>query len=224
MISLAHIDKYYQSGEETLHVLKDLSLEIASGEFVAIMGPSGSGKSTLINLLGFLDSSYEGQYLYEGKAPQINNDRALSRVRNEMVGFVFQNFSLVETDTVLENVEMPLLYRGMSQAKARPIVMEYLKKVGIEEKWDKLPRQLSGGQQQRVAIARALVNQPRFIIADEPSGALDYHTSKEIMNLFQEVNEKEGVTVILVTHDQNMANYANRTLRIFDGRIVPEEA
>lgn len=224
MISLAHIDKYYQSGEETLHVLKDLSLEIASGEFVAIMGPSGSGKSTLINLLGFLDSSYEGQYLYEGKAPQINNDRALSRVRNEMVGFVFQNFSLVETDTVLENVEMPLLYRGMTQAKSRPIVMDYLKKVGIEEKWDKLPRQLSGGQQQRVAIARALVNQPRFIIADEPTGALDYHTSKEIMNLFQEVNEKEGVTVILVTHDQNMANYANRTLRIFDGRIVQEES
>lgn len=140
-----------------------------------------------------------------------------------MVGFVFQNFSLIETNTVLENVELPLLYRGMSKRAARPIVMEYLEKVGIAEKWDKLPNQLSGGQQQRVAIARALINKPKFIIADEPTGALDFTTSTEIMDLFRDVNEEEQVTIILVTHDDDMAKYANRVIRIFDGRIVNEE-
>ncbi len=220
MIKLNTINKYYTMGDEVLHVLKDFSMEIASGEFVAIMGPSGSGKSTLINLLGFIDSKYSGEYLYEGEILDIRNDNRLSQIRNQMVGFVFQNFSLIETNTVLENVELPLLYRGMTKRAARPIVMEYLEKVGIAEKWDKLPRQLSGGQQQRVAIARALINQPKFIIADEPTGALDFHTSTEIMNLFREVNEKEQVTIILVTHDNNMAKYANRIIRIFDGRIV----
>ncbi len=223
MIKLRNINKYYTMGDETLHVLKDLSLDIDSGEFVAVMGPSGSGKSTLINLLGFIDSKYTGEYLYEGEALDIKNDNKLSQVRNEMVGFVFQNFSLIETDTVLENVELPLLYRGMSKRAARPIVMDYLEKMGIAEKWDKLPKQLSGGQQQRVAIARALINRPKFIIADEPTGALDFHTSTEIMKLFQEVNGTEKVTVILVTHDQNMAAYANRTIRIFDGRILTGE-
>ena len=140
-----------------------------------------------------------------------------------MVGFVFQNFSLIETDTVLENVELPLLYRGLTKRAARPIVMDYLEKMGIAEKWDKLPKQLSGGQQQRVAIARALINKPKFIIADEPTGALDFHTSTEIMKLFQEVNKEEKVTVILVTHDKNMAAYASRTIRIFDGRVISEE-
>ena len=210
-------------GEEKLHVLKDFSLEIDSGEFVAIMGPSGSGKSTLINLLGFIDSKYLGEYLYEGESLDIKDDNRLSIIRNEMVGFVFQNFSLIETNTVLENVELPLLYRGMSKRAARPIVMEYLEKVGIAEKWDKLPKQLSGGQQQRVAIARALINKPKFIIADEPTGALDFITSTEIMDLFRDVNEEEQVTIILVTHDDDMAKYANRVIRIFDGRIVNEE-
>lgn len=223
MIKLRSINKYYTMGDETLHVLKDLSLDIDSGEFVAVMGPSGSGKSTLINLLGFIDSKYTGEYLYEGEALDIKNDNKLSVVRNEMVGFVFQNFSLIETDTVLENVELPLLYRGLTKRAARPIVMEYLKKMGIAEKWDKLPKQLSGGQQQRVAIARALINKPKFIIADEPTGALDFHTSSEIMKLFQEVNKEEKVTVILVTHDMNMAAYAGRIIRIFDGRIISEE-
>lgn len=210
-------------GEEKLHVLKDFSLEIDSGEFVAIMGPSGSGKSTLINLLGFIDSKYLGEYLYEGESLDIKDDNRLSQIRNEMVGFVFQNFSLIETNTVLENVELPLLYRGMSKRAARPIVMEYLEKVRIAEKWDKLPNQLSGGQQQRVAIARALINKPKFIIADEPTGALDFTTSTEIMDLFRDVNEEEQVTIILVTHDDDMAKYANRVIRIFDGRIVNEE-
>ena len=223
MIKLRNINKYYTMGDETLHVLKDLSLDIDSGEFVAVMGPSGSGKSTLINLLGFIDSKYTGEYLYEGEALDIKNDNKLSVVRNEMVGFVFQNFSLIETDTVLENVELPLLYRGLTKRAARPIVMDYLEKMGIAEKWDKLPKQLSGGQQQRVAIARALINKPKFIIADEPTGALDFHTSTEIMKLFQEVNKEEKVTVILVTHDKNMAAYASRTIRIFDGRVISEE-
>lgn len=223
MIKLNNINKYYTMGEEKLHVLKDFSLEIDSGEFVAIMGPSGSGKSTLINLLGFIDSKYLGEYLYEGESLDIKDDNRLSQIRNEMVGFVFQNFSLIETNTVLENVELPLLYRGMSRRAARPIVMEYLEKVGIAEKWDKLPNQLSGGQQQRVAIARALINKPKFIIADEPTGALDFTTSTEIMDLFRDVNEEEQVTIILVTHDDDMAKYANRVIRIFDGRIVNEE-
>jgi putative ABC transport system ATP-binding protein len=223
MIKLNNINKYYTMGEEKLHVLKDFSLEIDSGEFVAIMGPSGSGKSTLINLLGFIDSKYLGEYLYEGESLDIKDDNRLSQIRNEMVGFVFQNFSLIETNTVLENVELPLLYRGMSKRAARPIVMEYLEKVGIAEKWDKLPNQLSGGQQQRVAIARALINKPKFIIADEPTGALDFTTSTEIMDLFHDVNEEEQVTIILVTHDDDMAKYANRVIRIFDGRIVNEE-
>ena len=223
MIKLRNINKYYTMGDETLHVLKDLSMDIDSGEFVAVMGPSGSGKSTLINLLGFIDSKYTGEYLYEGEALDIKNDNKLSVVRNEMVGFVFQNFSLIETDTVLENVELPLLYRGLTKRAARPIVMAYLEKMGIAEKWDKLPKQLSGGQQQRVAIARALINKPKFIIADEPTGALDFHTSTEIMKLFQEVNKEEKVTVILVTHDKNMAAYANRIIQIFDGRVISEE-
>ena len=223
MIKLRSINKYYTMGDETLHVLKDLSMDIDSGEFVAAMGPSGSGKSTLINLLGFIDSNYTGEYLYEGEALDIKNDNKLSVVRNEMVGFVFQNFSLIETDTVLENVELPLLYRGLTKRAARPIVMDYLEKMGIAEKWDKLPKQLSGGQQQRVAIARALINKPKFIIADEPTGALDFHTSTEIMKLFQEVNKEEKVTVILVTHDKKMAAYASRTIRIFDGRVISEE-
>ena len=223
MIKLLNINKYYTMGDETLHVLKDLSLDIDSGEFVAVMGPSGSGKSTLINLLGFIDSKYTGEDLYEGEALDIKNDNKLSVVRNEMVGFVFQNFSLIETDTVLENVELPLLYRGLTKRAARPIVMDYLEKMGIAEKWDKLPKQLSGGQQQRVAIARALINKPKFIIADEPTGALDFHTSTEIMKLFQEVNKEEKVTVILVTHDKKMAAYASRTIRIFDGRVISEE-
>ncbi len=222
MIELININKYYITGGETLHVLKDFSLKIRDGEFVAVMGPSGSGKSTLINLFGFIDSKYEGRYLYNGEIQDSKNDDRLSQIRNEMVGFVFQNFSLIETNTVLENVELPLLYRGYTSRQAKPIVMSYLEKVGIADKWDKLPRQLSGGQQQRTAIARAMVNQPKFIIADEPTGALDFNTSTEIMKLFQELNKQENVTIILVTHDQTMANYASRIIRIFDGQIVED--
>ena len=222
MISLKGINKYYTSGDEVLHVLKNLSLTIDEGEFVSIMGPSGSGKSTLINLLGFIDSKYQGEYLYEGERLDISNDSLLSSIRNKMVGFVFQNFSLIENNTVLENVELPLLYNGCSKKDAREKAIRYLEKVGLKDKIDKLPKQLSGGQQQRVAIARAIINDPKFIIADEPTGALDYHTSSEIMNLFKKLNEEDGVTIVLVTHDEKMAKYANRVIRIFDGIITED--
>lgn len=168
---------------------------------VAIMGPSGSGKSTLINLLGFIDRKFEGTYLFEGESLVASSDDRLSKVRNQTVGFVFQNFSLIENNTVYENVELPLLYGGYSFSQTKEKVMAALKIVGLEGKEDKYPKQLSGGQQQRVAIARSIINNPKFIIADEPTGALDTHTSEEIMKLFEELNQQDGATIILVTHD-----------------------
>ena len=201
MIDLMGINKYYKNAEETLHVLKDVNLHVSQGEMVAIMGPSGSGKSTLINLLGFIDRKFEGTYLFEGESLVASSDDRLSKVRNQTVGFVFQNFSLIENNTVYENVELPLLYGGYSFSQTKEKVMATLKIVGLEGKEDKYPKQLSGGQQQRVAIARSIINNPKFIIADEPTGALDTHTSEEIMKLFEELNQQDGATIILVTHD-----------------------
>lgn len=201
MIDLIGINKYYKNAEETLHVLKDVNLHVSQGEMVAIMGPSGSGKSTLINLLGFIDRKFEGTYLFEGESLVASSDDRLSKVRNQTVGFVFQNFSLIENNTVYENVELPLLYGGYSFSQTKEKVMAALKIVGLEGKEDKYPKQLSGGQQQRVAIARSIINNPKFIIADEPTGALDTHTSEEIMKLFEELNQQDGATIILVTHD-----------------------
>lgn len=223
MIKLENVNKSYRSGEDTLHVLKDISLEINTSEMVAIMGPSGSGKSTLINLIGFIDKKFEGNYLFEGKACSDYNDKKLSMIRNEKVGFVFQNFSLIENNTVLENIELPLLYAGYKIRDTKKKVLDILKKVELEEKIDKYPKQLSGGQQQRIAIARAMVNNPQFIIADEPTGALDSKTSLDIIKLFRELNEKEGITIIIVTHDLEMAKYCDRTISIYDGEILGNE-
>lgn len=221
MINLSHIHKYYYSEEETLHVLNDINLQVDEGEFVAIMGPSGSGKSTLINLLGFIDKKFEGTYLFEGREIEDYSDKELSKIRNESVGFVFQNFSLIDTLTVSENIELPLLYNGLTPRDCKARVQEVLTKVGLQDKGKKYPKQLSGGQQQRIAIARAIVNHPKFIIADEPTGALDSQTSEDILSFFQQLN-KEGVTIILVTHDEDTIKYCNRLIKVRDGKIIEE--
>ncbi|MGX7201122.1 peptide ABC transporter ATP-binding protein [Enterococcus plantarum] len=223
MIKLEQINKFYSLEEEKLHVLKDVNFEIKEKEFVAVMGPSGSGKSTLINLIGFIDKKFEGKYLFEGKEITDFSDQELSAIRNKSVGFVFQNFSLIENNTVFENVELPLLYNGSAYTNTKARVQEVLEKVGLVDKGNKYPKQLSGGQQQRVAIARAIVNAPNFIIADEPTGALDSKTSEEIMQLFQDLNKDEGVTIILVTHNPDMIHYCGRLIRVKDGVIVEEE-
>lgn len=224
MISLVNVNKYYQNDEESLHVLKNINLAIAPGEMIAIMGPSGSGKSTLINLLGFIDKQFEGQYLFEGEALLTSSDEILSKIRNQTVGFVFQNFSLIENNTVFENVELPLLYNGYKFHQTEEKVRAVLKKVGLSDKADKHLKQLSGGQQQRVAIARALINQPKFLIADEPTGALDSHTSEEIMKLFVDLNTQDQVTIILVTHNPDMVPYCSRLISIRDGEIIEDKA
>lgn len=223
MIKLEQINKYYALEEEKLHVLKNINFEIKEKEFVAVMGPSGSGKSTLINLIGFIDKKFEGTYLFEGKEITDFSDKELSAIRNQSVGFVFQNFSLIENNTVFENVELPLLYNGSAYTDTKKRVQEVLAKVGLADKGNKYPKQLSGGQQQRVAIARSIVNSPRFIIADEPTGALDSKTSEDIMQLFQDLNKQEGVTIILVTHNPEMISYCDRLIRVKDGAIVEEE-
>ncbi|MCC4313266.1 ABC transporter ATP-binding protein [Carnobacterium maltaromaticum] len=222
MIELKDINKFYLSGEETFHVLRNIQLSIEEREFLAIMGPSGSGKSTLINLLGFIDRKFDGTYLFEGESLKNTSDNNLSKIRNQTVGFVFQNFSLIENNTVFENVELPLLYNGYTSRNTKEKVHSILEKVGILDKAQKYPKQLSGGQQQRVAIARALVNNPKFIIADEPTGALDSITSEEILTLFKELNEKEGVTIILVTHDLESVQYCQRLVKILDGKIIED--
>lgn len=223
MIDLVNVNKYYKNDEESLHVLKNINLHVSTGEIVAIMGPSGSGKSTLINLLGFIDRKFDGEYLFEGQSLLSSSDDVLSKVRNQTVGFVFQNFSLIENNTVYENVELPLLYNGFGLHQTKERVMAALEKVGLKDKADKHPKQLSGGQQQRVAIARALINQPKFIIADEPTGALDTHTSNDIMNLFVELNKKEKATIILVTHDPELVPYCDRLISIRDGAIIEDK-
>ncbi len=223
MNTLQNVNKYYKTDEESLHVLNNIDLQIEKGEFVAVMGPSGSGKSTLINLIGFIDRKFEGTYLFEGESLINSSDDKLSKIRNQSVGFVFQNFSLIENNTVYENVELPLLYNGFGFGKTRKKVLSVLEKVGIRDKAKKHPKQLSGGQQQRVAIARALVNSPKFIIADEPTGALDTGTSTEIMELFQELNRTEGVTIILVTHNPEMIQYCSRLISIRDGQIIEDK-
>ena len=224
MIELKNINKYYRNDEESLHVLKDINLKADAGEMIAVMGPSGSGKSTLINLLGFIDTKFEGEYLFEDENLVTTTDDRLSKTRNEMVGFVFQYFSLIENYTVYENVELPLLYNGYGFHQTKEKVMSALEKVGIADKAEKHPRQLSGGQQQRVAIARALINQPKFIIADEPTGALDTHTSNEIMELFKELNRRDHATIFLVTHDPEVVPYCTRLVKIRDGAITEDRA
>lgn len=218
MIELKNINKYYITGDEKLHALKDINLKVEDGDFLAIMGPSGSGKSTLIKILGLIDKKYTGVYEFNGQDINTLKDNVLSKFRNKEIGFVFQNFNLIKRLTVRENVELPMLYAGKNIKDTKEVVTELLKKVGIENKDKQLPSNLSGGQQQRVSIARSLVNNPSLIIADEPTGALDSKTSKEIMDIFNELN-KEGITIIVITHDINVANRAKKVMHIFDGEL-----
>ncbi|QQK07347.1 ABC transporter ATP-binding protein [Miniphocaeibacter halophilus] len=219
MIEVRKVNKTYITGEEKLHVLKDVSFEVHEGEFVGIMGESGSGKSTLMNIIGFMDNKYEGEYLFDGKLTKNENDDKLSHIRNRAVGFVFQNFNLIDNYTVRENVELPLLYAGLTPRKTKKIVLEALESVGIPEKIDKYPTQLSGGQKQRVAIARAIVHNPKFILADEPTGALDSATSREIMEIFKKLNIENKTTVVMVTHDRSLASYCSKVLFMVDGNL-----
>lgn len=187
------------------------------------MGPSGSGKSTLINILGFIDRGYEGDYLFNGDNYKKASDNHLATIRNHTVGFVFQNFKLIQNNTILENVSIPLIYNGMSSKDRKAKVLKGLEDVGLHQKEDLLPNKLSGGQQQRVAIARAIINEPKFIIADEPTGALDSKTSKDIMDLFVSLNKEKGTTMIMVTHDREVANKADCIIHILDGRVKEKE-
>ncbi|AVQ33845.1 ABC transporter ATP-binding protein [Staphylococcus muscae] len=223
MIELVDVNRHFKNGNETNHILKDINLRIEAGEFVAIMGPSGSGKSTLINILGFIDRGYDGDYQFGGANYKEKSDNALAEIRNETVGFVFQNFKLIQNNTILENVSIPLLYAGLGARQRKQRVIDVLHQVGLYDKENLVPNKLSGGQQQRVAIARAIVNQPKFIIADEPTGALDSKTSQDIMDLFLQLNKERGTTMIVVTHDPRVAEQADRVIHILDGRIQREE-
>ncbi|SEA77583.1 putative ABC transport system ATP-binding protein [Desulfuromusa kysingii] len=222
-IRLSHICKFFSLGEVEVRALDDLSLEIDRGEFVAIMGSSGSGKSTMMNILGCLDTPTSGGYHFDGIAVETLNRRQLADLRNTKIGFVFQGFNLLPRTTALENVGLPLLYdrhRAVADPQARSI--EALQRVGLGDRLDHEPNQLSGGQQQRVAIARALVTDPPIILADEPTGNLDSHTTLEVMALFQELN-REGLTLVVVTHETEVAEYAGRLIELRDGMLLRDE-
>jgi putative ABC transport system ATP-binding protein len=223
MIDLKNINRHFKNGNETNHILKDINIHINEGEFIAIMGPSGSGKSTLINILGFIDRGYEGEYLFNNHNYKKSSDNNLADIRNKTVGFVFQNFKLIQNNTILENVSVPLIYNGMKSQERKDKVLATLHDVGLYDKENLLPNKLSGGQQQRVAIARSIINNPKFIIADEPTGALDSKTSQDIMELFVKLNKEKQTTMIMVTHDRQVAEKADRVIHILDGRVQREE-
>jgi putative ABC transport system ATP-binding protein len=221
LIELRNLSKTYDLGEVKVLALKGVSLEIQEGEFVALIGPSGSGKSTLMNTVGCLDRPTDGSYRLAGEEVAGLNPDQLAQVRNRRIGFIFQNFNLLARTTALENVEVPLLYnRDCPRRERKRRASEMLKRVGLGDRMDHRPNQLSGGQQQRVAIARALINQPAILLCDEPTGNLDTRTSREIMAFFRELNEVEGLTVILVTHDLEIARRARRALVLIDGEVV----
>ena len=223
LIQLNGITRVYQLGEVPVTVLKGVSLSIGKGEFVAIMGPSGSGKSTLMHILGCLDKPTGGQYLLDGvDVSGLTRDK-LAETRNKNIGFVFQGFNLLSRTPALENVELPMLYNGLPARERRQRAMVALKMVGLEGKEQHHPNQLSGGEQQRVAIARSLVNKAALILADEPTGNLDTRTSDEIMGLFVRLNQDSGITVILVTHEHDVAAYSRRIVRLLDGNIISDE-
>ena len=223
IVQVRDLVKDYQLGEIRAHVLKGISLDIERGDFVAIMGPSGSGKSTLMNILGCLDKPTSGAYHLDGIAVQELNRDELAEIRNKKIGFVFQQFNLLARTSAVANVGLPLLYADVSARERYERAVESLREVGLAGWEEHHPSQLSGGQQQRVAIARSLVNRPRIILADEPTGALDTRTSFEIMGIFQKLNRQSGITIILVTHELDIAAFANRNITLRDGRIVEDK-
>ena len=218
LIELKDVNKTY-SGAQPLHVLKGINLCIERGEFVSIMGASGSGKSTLLNILGILDNYDSGEYRIDGKLIRDLSESKAAEYRNKMIGFIFQSYNLIGFKTAVENVELPLFYQGVSRHKRHELAMEYLDRLGLREWAGHYPNEMSGGQKQRVAIARALITKPDIILADEPTGALDSKTSVEIMELLKELNEKDKLTIIVVTHESGVANYTNKIIHIKDGVI-----
>ena len=223
LIDLSGINKSYRNGDQELQVLKNINLQVEEGEFLAIMGPSGSGKSTLMNIIGMLDRPTSGTYHLDGKEVARLGEKKSAKVRNQEIGFVFQQFFLLSKLNALQNVELPLIYAGVSQSKRKALAEQYLEKVELETRMHHLPSELSGGQKQRVAIARAFVNRPSIILADEPTGALDTKTGEQIMELLTELN-KEGKTIIMVTHEPEIAAYAKRQIVIRDGVISSDSA
>ena len=220
LVKLENITKVYQLGENTFTALKGINFQLDRGEMTAIIGMSGSGKSTLMNIMGFLDHCTEGRYIFSGQDVSHLSEHELADIRNQKIGFVFQSFFLLQRASALQNVMLPLFYRGTAEADAKEMAMQMLEKVGVAHLAQHKPNQLSGGQQQRVAIARALVGNPDIILADEPTGALDSQTGNEVMKLFTDLNREEGRTIIIITHDKEVSKRCQRVVTIKDGKIL----
>ncbi|KOY52799.1 ABC transporter ATP-binding protein [Polaribacter dokdonensis] len=222
MIKIEKLHKSYPIGKDSLHVLKGIDLHIKEGEFVSIMGSSGSGKSTLLNIVGLLDIHDEGDYYLNGQLIKDMNEKKAALLRNKFLGFIFQSFNLISYKTALENVALPLYYKGMGRKERLQVALDYLEKVGLKDWANHLPNELSGGQKQRVAIARALVTKPKVVLADEPTGALDSTTTDSVMDLLKDIND-EGMTVFVITHEEEVAEQTKRIVRLKDGVIISDE-
>lgn len=218
ILTMKNIVKEYVMGDEISRVLKGIDLTVEEGEFLAVLGPSGSGKSTLMNIIGCLDVPTSGEYILSGRKIADQDEKSLAHIRSREIGFIFQSFHLLQRQTALENVELPMIYANVKEKERKQRAMEVLEKVGLKDKMDHYPNQMSGGQQQRVAIARSIVNNPTILLADEPTGALDQKTGAQVMELFHELND-EGRCIIMITHDVHIAQHAKRIVRILDGNI-----